>query len=116
MQYQLLIYVDEKDFADIPQSEFTQTSEDYKIFTENLIKASVFVSGERLHLSSSAATVRSKDGKIVSTHGPFAETKEQLGGFYIIDCKSLEEAIEWASQCPAAKRCAVEVRPIVAMK
>jgi hypothetical protein len=69
--------------------------------------------GEALHPTSTATTVRVKNGKTVTTHGPFAETKEQLGGFYMIECNNLDEAIEWAAKCPGARVGSIEVRPVM---
>ena len=69
--------------------------------------------GEALHPTSSATTVRVQNGKTVTTHGPFAETKEQLGGYYLVDCNNLDEAIEWAAKCPGARDGSIEVRPVV---
>jgi hypothetical protein len=70
-------------------------------------------SGEALHPSSTATTVRVRNGKIATTDGPFAETKEQFGGFYLVECKDLDEAIQWASKIPHASQDAVEIRPVV---
>ncbi|MGH2590491.1 MAG: YciI family protein, partial [Actinomycetota bacterium] len=72
-----------------------------------------FVGGEALQETASATTVREKDGKIVTTDGPFAETKEQLGGFYLLKCENLDEAIEAASKIPSVGRGSVEVRPVL---
>ncbi|EPG72786.1 hypothetical protein LEP1GSC058_0920 [Leptospira fainei serovar Hurstbridge str. BUT 6] len=115
MRYQLLIYIDEKTSANVPMEEMGQISEAYKVYAEDLLKAGVMLGGDRLHPTASAATVRIQNGKKVTTHGPFAETKEQLGGYYLIECNNLDEAIDWASKCPAVHRGSVEVRPVFDM-
>jgi hypothetical protein len=71
------------------------------------------VAGEALHATSSATSVRAQNGKLLTTDGPFAETREQLGGFYVLDCKDLDEAIEWAGKIPGVKHGTIEIRPIV---
>ncbi|EQA35863.1 hypothetical protein LEP1GSC047_0339 [Leptospira inadai serovar Lyme str. 10] len=115
MKYQLLIYMDEKASANAPMEETGQMSEEYKVYTEALLKAGVMLGGDRLHPTASAATVRMQNGKKVTTHGPFAETKEQLGGYYLIECNNLDEAIDWASKCPGVRYGSVEVRPVFDM-
>ncbi len=87
--------------------------DEYNAYTEAIRGAGILSAGEALHPTSSATTVRVQGGKRVTTHGPFAETKEQLGGFYLIDCKNLDEAIEWAAKCPGALTGSIEVRPVV---
>ena len=85
----------------------------YFAFTKEVEEAGVKREGEALHPSSTATTVRVRNGKINTTDGPFAETKEQLGGYYVVECKDLDEAIQWASKIPHASESAIEVRPIV---
>jgi hypothetical protein len=106
MQYLLLIYSDEKAGADMPKEAMDAWMGEYMAYTEAL-------AGEALHPTSAATTVRVQNGKSVTTHGPFAETKEQLGGFYMLDCKNLDQAIEWAAKCPGARVGSIEVRPVV---
>jgi hypothetical protein len=77
-----------------------------------LQEAGVSLAGEWLHPTAAATTVRVKDGKKLTTHGLFAETKEQLGGYYLLNCKDLDEAIEWAAQCPGTRSGSIELRPI----
>lgn len=113
MNYLLLIYGNEKAEADMSKEESDQVMSAYYAYTEDLEKAGVLKGGEALHPTSSATTVRVQNGKKVTTHGPFAETKEQLGGYYLIDCNNLDEAIEWAAKCPGARTGSVEVRPVV---
>jgi hypothetical protein len=108
MRYIILIYENE---AAMPQdeAEFQKWFE----YTDELKASGAFVAGEALHPTASATTVRVRNGKRVVTDGPFAETKEQLGGFYIVDCKDLDEALKWAEKIPSAGRGPVEVRPIM---
>jgi hypothetical protein len=113
MQYLLLIYGDEKAGADVSKEQMDAVMADYNAYTEALGKSGLMRAGEALHPTSAATTVRVQNGKQVTTHGPFAETKEQLGGFYMIDCKNLDEAIEWAAKCPGARTGSIEVRPVM---
>ena len=108
MKYLILIYENE---ATTPQdeAEFAKWTD----YTERLKNAGVLRGGEALMPTSTATTVRVKDGKMLTTDGPFAETKEQLGGFYQIETKDLDEALKWAAQIPSAHRGPVEVRPIL---
>jgi hypothetical protein len=83
-------------------------------YTKELVKAGAFVSGEGLSPSATATTLRLENGERILTDGPFAETKEQVGGFYVIDCKSLDEALDWAEKLPSAQRGGVtEIRPVM---
>lgn len=111
MQYVLLIYGNEN--RPMTEAEQQQEMADYFAFSNETRERKLYVSGEALHLTSSATTVRVRDGKTLTTDGPFAETKEQLGGFYILDCKDLDEAIEMAAKIPGAKDGSVEIRPLV---
>ncbi len=113
MQYLILIYSDEKAGTNVPKEELDAWMGEYNAYTEALGKAGVMKGGEALHPTSAATTVRVQNGKKVTTHGPFAETKEQLGGFYLLDCKNLDEAIEWAAKCPGARVGSIEVRPVM---
>jgi len=113
MQYLILIYSDEKAGASATQAEMDAWMGEYNAYTEALRNAGVMVGGEALHPTSTATTVRLQNGKKLTTHGPFAETKEQLGGFYMLDCKDLDEAIEWAAKCPGARVGPIEVRPVM---
>jgi hypothetical protein len=85
----------------------------YAAFTNEVKEKKVYVTGEALQPTSTATTVRVRGGKTATTDGPFAETKEQLGGFYLLDCKNLDEAIEYAAKIPGASMGSVEIRPIV---
>jgi hypothetical protein len=113
MQYLLLIYSDENAAANMSKPEMDAWMGEYVAYTEALQKAGVMAAGDALHPTSAATTVRVQNGKQVTTHGPFAETKEQLGGYYALNCKNLDEAIEWAARCPGARVGSIEVRPVV---
>ena len=112
-RYIALIYTDETaDQAASPQ-DLPETMAAYNAVTEAVNKAGVMDSGDALQGTNTATTVRVRDGKRQTTDGPYAETKEQLGGFYILKCKDLDEALHWAAQIPGAKHGAIEVRPIM---
>ncbi len=113
MQYLLLIYSDEKMDASMSKAEQDAWMGEWFAYTEELRNSGVSTAGEALHPTSTATTLRSKDGKVITTHGPFAETKEQLGGYYVLNCKDLDEAISWVSKCPGVRTGSLELRPIV---
>ncbi len=114
MQYMILIYGDEKNFAmlaDNPQAQ----QQMYAAFTRygaDMREAGVLRGGAELKPTSTATTVRVRNGKTLTTDGPFAETKEQLGGYYMIDVPDLDQAVHWAARCPAANGGSIEVRPL----
>jgi len=111
MRYLLLIYTPE--MSEPPSPEATaQEMKAYGAFTQEITDRGLIKAGEALEPTSTATTVRVKDGRTVTTDGPFAETKEALGGFYLIDARDLDEAIEVAAKIPAAQRGSIEVRPI----
>ena len=112
MKYYLLMYADEKGGAACPKDEMDAWISEIKAWSETLQKAGVLVRSEGLHPTSSASTVRVRNGKTLTTHGPFAETKEQLGGLYVLECKNLDEALECAARSPHARFGSVEVRPV----
>ena len=114
MQYMILIYGDEKRFAMMAGNPEMQ-KQMYAAFTtynNDMRAAGVLRGGAELTPSSTATTVRIKSGKTVTTDGPFAETKEQLGGYYTIEVANLDEAVKWAARCPAAQSGSIEVRPV----
>ena len=113
MKYLLLIYSDEKAGVDVSKEEIEAWMGEYIAYTEAMSKAGVRIAGDALHPTSAATTVRVQNGKAVTTHGPFAETKEQLGGYFLMECKNLDEAIEWAARCPGARVGSIEVRPVM---
>ena len=113
MQYAILIYSDEKAETNMSKEEMDAWMGEYNAYTDAMQKSGAYKGGEALHATASATTVRVRDGKKLTTHGPFAETKEQLGGFYLVDAANLDDAIEWAAKCPGARVGSIEVRPIM---
>ena len=113
MKYLCLIYEDEKRFSRTPKPEMDAIMSEYRAFGESLKKSGQYVAGHQLHTTDSATTVRSRNGKVSTTDGPFAETKEQLGGFYLIEAKDLNDAVQIASRIPSVRFGSIEVRPIV---
>jgi hypothetical protein len=107
-----MIYSNEKQFASLPADTVTAMSREYTEFTKSIVQAGKFKAGDRLKPTSTASTVRVRDGKVTTTDGPFAETREQLGGYYIVDAKDLDEAIGIAARIPGARIGSIEVRPI----
>ena len=112
MQYMLLSYTDEQVWTGLSEAERGAIFGEYGAFTEGLRSSGAFVAGDPLQPSSSATSVRVRDGQQLVTDGPFAETKEQLAGFYLIDARDLNDAIQVASKIPPAREGSVEVRPI----
>ena len=112
MQYALLIYDAESESPQPGTPEFEQLLVDYRGLTEEMQKKGVMKGGQALKSVSTATTVRVRGGKTRTTDGPFAETKEQLGGFYLLDCQDLDEAIEWAARLPSARIGSIEIRPV----
>jgi hypothetical protein len=113
MKYMLLIYGNEATSATWTQADYQAEMQDYWRYNQDMQERGVLVAGEALKGTETATNVRVRDGKTLITDGPFAETKEQLGGFYILDCKDLDEAIELAARIPGALHGTVEIRPIV---
>ena len=114
MQYMILIYGDEKRFAMMAGNPEAQ-KQMYAAFSKygaDMREAGVLRGGAELKPTQTATTVRVKDGKTITTDGPFAETKEQLGGYYLIDVSDLDLAVKWAARCPAAQGGSIEVRPV----
>src|SRR5450432_3897566 len=112
MQYLLLIHNDEQAMAAARQSDVQAISAAYGAYTQAMREADVWRGGERLHPAANAAIVRARGGKTSVVNGPYAEAKEQLGGYYLIEAPDLDAAIAWASRCPAAANGSVEVRPV----
>jgi hypothetical protein len=115
MKYVLLICGDENGMAAMSPQESEAVLAGYAAFGEEMGKRGVLVGGERLRPSTDATTVQVRDGKVLTADGPFAETKEQMGGFYLVDCADLDEAIEVAAKIPGASQGSIEVRPVWAM-
>jgi hypothetical protein len=112
MQYLLMLYVNEAGWPKLTKAEQEQGIAAYAAYTEALTKAGVFAGSNRLQPSSNATTVRVANGKPQVLDGPFADSKEQLGGYFLIDVPDLDAAISWAARCPAAGHGVVEVRPV----
>ncbi|NVK21846.1 MAG: YciI family protein [Kangiellaceae bacterium] len=112
MKYLLTIYEDEKVWDTVSEQDGEQIIGRYMQLVENLREQGVFVAAERLLPVDSATSVRVRDGQKLVTDGPFAETKEQLGGFFLVDCKDLDHAIDVASRIPGSETGTIEVRPL----
>jgi hypothetical protein len=111
MQYMLLIYVNENG-PQLSPAEQGRMMQDYLAFTQDIVKSGNFKAGDPLEPTSTATTVRVRDTRTLTTDGPFAETKEQLGGYYMVEAKDLDEAVAIAARIPGARHGCVEVRPI----
>jgi hypothetical protein len=112
MQYMLFIHSNENGFASLTKEQIEQAMGAYTSYTDALRKAGVLVSSNRLQPVSASTTVRLADGKSQVLNGPYAETKEQIGGYYLIEASDLNDAISWASRCPGASHGTVEIRPV----
>lgn len=112
MKYLLLIYGQEAAMMSADQKSVEQMMAAYGAYTEAMKKAGVYVGGERLRPTGDATTVRAGNGKSQVLNGPYAETKEQLGGYYMVEAPDLDAALVWAKRCPGAQHGAIEVRPI----
>ena len=112
MKYLCLIYADESVWQSMPQAEVDKMIAEYMAFTEGVKQSGQFAGGNRLHPVAAATTVRVRDGKLSTTDGPFAETKEQLGGYYLVEARDLNDAIQVAVKIPGARVGSIEVRPI----
>jgi hypothetical protein len=112
MQYILMLYSQEGGWSRLTQAEQQQAMAAYTAFTEALTKAGALKGANRLQPSSTATTVRVANGKQQVLDGPYADSKEQLGGYYVIEVPDLDAAISWAARCPAASHGIVEVRPL----
>jgi len=113
MKYLLLIYESEQASAGLSEAEQGKIFEEYMTYTKGIKKSGNYIGGEALQPISDATTVRVKNGKTLTTVGPFAETREQLGGFYLVEAKDLDEAIKLAAGIPASRTGSIEVRPIM---
>ena len=112
MKYLCLIYNDEREMGTMPKPDGEKMMAEYSDFTESIKKSGHYKGGDALQPTATATTVRVRQNKVSTTDGPFAETKEQLGGFYMIDAKDLNDAISVASRIPGARTGSVEVRPV----
>lgn len=112
MKYMLMIFASEADEAKMPAAETQALMQAYGAYTEALMKAGALKEGERLRPVADATTVRVRQGRTDVLNGPYAETREQLGGYYVIDVPDLDAALSWAARCPSSSYGTIEVRPI----
>ncbi len=115
MKYLCLIYDEEKKMASMSREEGDAFMAEYGAFTQDITKSGHYLGGEALQPVSSATTIRIRGGRMSATDGPFAETREQLGGFYLIEARDLNDAIQVASRIPSARTGSIEVRPIMVL-
>ena len=113
MKYLCLIYENEKSWENTSPAEGEAIMNEYFQFTDDIRKNGKYIAGEALQPTASSTTVRVRNGKVSTTDGPFAETKEQLGGFYLIEATDLNDAIQVASRIPSARLGSIEIRPVV---
>jgi hypothetical protein len=113
MQYLFLIYENEKEWQKLPPAESAKIVGEFHAYTESIKKSGHYVGGNALEPAHTATTVRVRQGKVATTDGPFAETKEQLGGYYLLKARDLNEAIQLAARIPGARLGSVEVRPVM---
>ena len=113
MKYLCLIYESEKNWETMSPADGEAIMNEYFVFTDGIRRSGQYVAGEALQPTQTATTVKVRNGKVSTTDGPFAETKEQLGGFYLVEAKDLNEAIQVAAKIPAARSGSIEVRPVV---
>src|SRR5437870_11877094 len=113
MKYLLLIYENEADWAAVSEAEKGKIFQEYMDYSKRIRKNGNYLGGEALQPVSTATTVRVKNGKTLTTDGPFAETREQLGGFYLVEAKDLDEALSIAARVPSARTGSIEVRPLL---
>ena len=113
MQYLLLIYRNDAEYVKMNPAERKQMSAEYGTFTQSIIQSGHFKAGDGLQPTTTATTVRVRDGKMLTTDGPFAETREQLGGYYLVEAKDLDTALAIAARIPEAKKGSIEVRPVM---
>jgi hypothetical protein len=113
MQYMCLIYDDEQVWQGMSEDEKNAVFGEYNVFTESIKSSGNFLAGDALQPTSTATTVRIRNDETLTTDGPFAETKEQLGGYYLIEAKDADEALAIAARIPSAKYGSIEVRPVI---
>ena len=113
MRYLCLIYEDEKAWMNASQAEMEKGMAEYNAFTEGIKKNGNYIGGEALQPTGTATSVRVRNGKVSTTDGPYVETKEQLGGYYLINAKDLNDAIQVAAKIPSARAGSIEIRPIM---
>ena len=112
MKYMLNIFTDERGMTDATPEQIQQTMEAYGAFGQEIEAKGIHLAGEGLQPTATATTVQVRDGETIVTDGPFAETREQLGGFYLLECKDLDEALDWAKKIPV-RTGSIELRPVM---
>ena len=113
MQYLLMIYQNEAEYGKMDAEAGKKMTEEYGAFTQSIIQSGNFKAADRLQPTHTATTVRVRDGKILTTDGPFAETREQLAGYYLVEAKDLDTALAIAARIPEARHGSIEVRPVM---
>ena len=113
MKYLLLIYRSDEAYGKMTPDQRKALSGEYGVFTQSIVQSGHFKAGDGLQPSTTATTVRVRDGKVLTTDGPFAETREQLGGYYLVEAKDLDAAIAIAARIPGARDGSIEVRPVM---
>lgn len=113
MQYLFLIYGPEQPEGAVSPAEHASLMQEYFAFTEEASAQGILVAGDELKPTTTATTLRPRGQQLITTDGPYAETKEQLGGYYLLECQDLEEAIVWAAKIPGARTGSIEVRPVI---
>jgi hypothetical protein len=113
MQYLLMIYRNEADLGQMTADDRKKLTAEYGVFTQSIIQSGHFKAGDGLQPTTTATSVRVRDGKTLTTDGPFAETREQLGGYYLVEAKDLDTALGIAARIPGAKTGTIEVRPVM---
>ena len=113
MQYLCLIYENEREWEKLPAEESAKIMDEYFAYTDSIRKSGHYAGGNALHPTRTATAVRMRRGRVETTDGPFAETKEQLGGYYLLNARDLNEAIQLAARIPGARLGCVEVRPVL---
>jgi hypothetical protein len=116
MQYLLLIYRNEQKLINMSPTDRQKVSAEYGAYTQSIIQSGHFKAGDGLQPTTTATTVRVREGKTLTTDGPFAETREQLGGYYLVEAKDLDTAISLAARIPEAREGSIEVRPVMIYK
>jgi hypothetical protein len=116
MQYLLLIYRNEAQQGQMGPADYQKLLAEYTAYTQSIVQSGHFKAGDGLQPTSTATTVRVREGKTLRTDGPFAETREQLGGYYLVEAKDLDAAIELAARIPGARDGSIEVRPVMIYK
>ena len=113
MQYLLMVYLNEAEFGKMDAAARKNLTAEYGVFTQSIVQSGHFKAGDGLQPTTTATTVRVREGKTLTTDGPFAETREQLAGYYLVDAKDLDTALGIAARIPGAKTGSVEVRPVM---